>query len=167
MSCARNRNQIRSVEDHLSWHLSHSVNHSWLLKRHTDTINRHHRHRWEWASSKNEEKCCERTAVRERINFDVCEIIQTSDGSSRHLERYYGLIGWSKWLRRVDLFFLNVIRISILYMYRSEHTEQKPYLSKESNPEILPEQTSARLHDLHNLIIVPVYCVVGVGQFLK
>jgi hypothetical protein len=38
-------------------------------------------------------KCCERTSARKRINFDnICEIIQTSDGFSRHYETYYGLM---------------------------------------------------------------------------
>jgi hypothetical protein len=62
--------------------------------------------RWKWASSKNEEnlKCCRWNA--QCINFNnICEIIQASDGFSRHLETYYGLIRWLKQLRRVDLYY--------------------------------------------------------------
>jgi hypothetical protein len=47
-------------------------------------------YRWEWASSKNEEKCRERTSAHQHINFDnICEIILASDGFSRHLEKIY------------------------------------------------------------------------------
>jgi hypothetical protein len=49
-----------------------------------------------------------KSGVNTPQHFDnICETIQTSDGFSRHLETYYGLIHvirWLKRLRRVDLF---------------------------------------------------------------
>jgi hypothetical protein len=39
------------------------------------------------------EKCRERTSACQRINFDnICKIIQTLDGFSRHLETYYNKV---------------------------------------------------------------------------
>jgi hypothetical protein len=54
--------------------------------------------------------------------MNICEIIQTSDGYSRHLETYYGLIRWLKRLRRVDIF--------IYFFYQSG----TPTLEKCRNP---------------------------------
>jgi hypothetical protein len=52
-------------------------------------------------------KMRKRTSTRQRINFYyICEVIQTSDGFSRHLETFYGHVRWLKRLRRVVLFFL-------------------------------------------------------------